>query len=820
MKKIFLFIAFIAVILGGQPVLQADPSIEVGTAKVEITPPVGTPLAGYGKRHGKPSQGVHDPLYARALSATNGQDTFVFVSLDLVLIDENLREEILRKVRKQKALRPEQLVLFATHTHSGSGAIGGRFWEKFIMGKFRKKVFAHVTDGAAAAILKSLESPVKVLPELGSIRIDELIENRLDEKLKGPHQLRVLRFKKENGDITASLIFMAAHATLLPASNLEISADFPGALTATAEKNWSGSVDLFVNGAAGDLRPKAPAIENRMMRMEAYTSSVFEKVKSISFESAPINGPWTGVSSKIKLPAVKARAGFLKIPAFVGGRVFPRKSTFQTIRMGNLIFMAFPAEVSSETGHDIEKWAASKNLTPLFIGYANDYLGYVIPRRYYFDLNQYEARASFYGPKMDWFLQEQAFELIKKTLTDSERSKFSKPGSLRYEQGLPVLFANGDAYHLGFEEGRLLKKEIGQAVNKIFHFLNTQVPAPLINRLIVNHFLDNAWEKMEPYISYEEYLQMKGLADGSGISFSKIKRLHAIPEIYPAWCASGAYWGAGTKSGNLIAIRNLDWNRKIGIHHFAAVKFLKTPGQQAYINIGYYGFTGILSGINENGFSVGEVGATSSDETIEGVPMPFLLKRVLAEAGSIEEAVGLLEKSNLTRGYNYIFADALSKKAVAIEATHSHLALFEAHDSRELNISYSLPVSNAVFRSDTALDPVIRDLQWTSKGNPKKPGIEPPGGGAYEIRYRKHGQLILENYGRIDPEIAKQMAKEIAPGSNIQSVVYAFPDFWVANAKDNLRAVETEYAHFNFEELEKSSELSLRGVPKERRSNL
>jgi hypothetical protein len=49
------------------------------------------------------------------------------------------------------------------------------------------------------------------------------------------------------------------------------------------------------------------------------------------------------------------------------------------------------------------------------------------------------------------------------------------------------------------------------------------------------------------------------------------------------------------------------------------------------------------------------------------------------------------------------------------------------------------------------------------------------------------------------------IAREIAPASNIQSVIYAFPDFWVANAKNGIPAAQTEYIHFNFEELAKDA---------------
>jgi len=79
--------------------------------------------------------------------------------------------------------------------------------------------------------------------------------------------------------------------------------------------------------------------------------------------------------------------------------------------------------------------------------------------------------------------------------------------------------------------------------------------------------------------------------------------------------------------------------------------------------------------------------------------------------------------------------------------------------------------------------------------------LELPQGSAYEIRYRRHGELVQKFYGALDAESAKTIAREIAPPSNIQSVIYAFPEFWVANTQGDLRAAETEYVAFNFEEL-------------------
>ena len=223
----------------------ASLQLRLGAAKVEITPAPGTPLAGFGKRHGKGSTGAHDPLYARAVSLQTENRVFVFVSCDLVLIDENLRKTVLKKIREKKPLAGENFLLTATHTHSGAGAIGGRLWERFIMGKFRRQVFEKITREIAQAALLSMEKTVPVSLEYGERKIDALIENRLDEKLAVPKTLKVLRFKTEAGKISAYFILMAAHPTILPASNLEFSADFPGVLNRTLEEQSPGSVSLF-----------------------------------------------------------------------------------------------------------------------------------------------------------------------------------------------------------------------------------------------------------------------------------------------------------------------------------------------------------------------------------------------------------------------------------------------------------------------------------------------------------------------------------------------------------------------------------------------
>jgi hypothetical protein len=195
------------------------------------------------------------------------------------------------------------------------------------------------------------------------------------------------------------------------------------------------------------------------------------------------------------------------------------------------------------------------------------------------------------------------------------------------------------------------------------------------------------------------------------------------------------------------------------------------------------------------------VGSDSVDETFKGTPMPFLLKRVLRRARSLDDAERIITIANRTSGFNYVFADAKRKQALAIETTAKHFQVFRDNDPKE-SVSYGMPIPNALLRADVAMDPVIRDLQTCSHGDPKKEGLEPPdGSSAYDRRYKMQSELVRENYGALTAEIARGIAQRIAPDSNIQSVVYQFPDFWVANATDELPAARTEYRRFNVDDL-------------------
>ncbi|MCX8108068.1 MAG: neutral/alkaline non-lysosomal ceramidase N-terminal domain-containing protein, partial [Verrucomicrobiae bacterium] len=88
-----------------------------GVAAVDITPPLGLPLAGY--YHERLADGVLDPLFAKALVIRSGNDHAVVVALDLIEVPVNVTERTRQRIEKSTGIKPHHVMIAATHTHTG-----------------------------------------------------------------------------------------------------------------------------------------------------------------------------------------------------------------------------------------------------------------------------------------------------------------------------------------------------------------------------------------------------------------------------------------------------------------------------------------------------------------------------------------------------------------------------------------------------------------------------------------------------------------------------------------------------------------------------
>src|SRR3954466_6200677 len=100
---------------------ETQPLMAAGAARVDITPPLSIPYLGYVPRHSF-FEGVHDPLFARAVVGDDGERRVALVAADsigfarrLLGPDRDFVAEFRERAQRLTGIDPAAIMLCATH---------------------------------------------------------------------------------------------------------------------------------------------------------------------------------------------------------------------------------------------------------------------------------------------------------------------------------------------------------------------------------------------------------------------------------------------------------------------------------------------------------------------------------------------------------------------------------------------------------------------------------------------------------------------------------------------------------------------------------
>ncbi|MCY3023539.1 MAG: hypothetical protein NTW87_31550, partial [Planctomycetota bacterium] len=124
-----------------------------GAGAVKITPPPGTPMAGY--YHERPATGVHDELYAKAIVLESDGVTAALVSLDLLSTTRWVVEEARQQIERACGIPGAHVMISATHAHTGP-VLSGRDERDWFFGS-DNKLAREFTDGLPAKIAEAVK---------------------------------------------------------------------------------------------------------------------------------------------------------------------------------------------------------------------------------------------------------------------------------------------------------------------------------------------------------------------------------------------------------------------------------------------------------------------------------------------------------------------------------------------------------------------------------------------------------------------------------------------------------------------------------------
>jgi hypothetical protein len=226
--------------------------MRAGFAKREITPALGTPLAGrlsFGPRR---ARHVRDPLFVRALHVEAGGGCLTLIAVDLVLVTARLH----RAVAAAAGLAPERLLLCATHTHSGPGG----YWRGSLIGHFMGAYNERIEAGLVAELGTAARTAAAASGEaiLAAVAV-ELAGAGISRRHRGgavDSSLSLLEIEIA-GEEPVSVVVFGAHPTAgVDAEPATVTADYPGDLCRRLESR--GRRALFLQGAAAGTAPGFP----------------------------------------------------------------------------------------------------------------------------------------------------------------------------------------------------------------------------------------------------------------------------------------------------------------------------------------------------------------------------------------------------------------------------------------------------------------------------------------------------------------------------------------------------------------------------------
>lgn len=372
--------------------------VRAGAAEAQFELPAHVPLAGYSRRKGKPSEGVHDPVGARALVIRDGDTTLALASCDLLIVDERLFDAVRDRLRARGLPRDLTLLLAGTHTHSGPGAYGRRFLEKISMGHFDPQVFEVIVQAIAQAVARAYADAAPSRLAYATVLTEGLVVNRVEPGGIVDQELVVVGcYRRGEKAPFAVLTSFSAHPTTLGAWNRLVSADYPGVVAKELARRWPGVVSLFFAGAVADQAPvkRGEAFE----RAESIGRPLAEQAAHALEAASP--EPPEGVrvlQERLPLPPARVRIDRMVFPRWLGRLVVDDDATVSVAAVGRAVFVGVPCDLAASFGITLKTAARATRFNPMIIGFANDYVGYCVPEALY-EAKQYESLMAFNGPK-------------------------------------------------------------------------------------------------------------------------------------------------------------------------------------------------------------------------------------------------------------------------------------------------------------------------------------------------------------------------------------------------------------------------------------
>ncbi|MBW1297333.1 C45 family autoproteolytic acyltransferase/hydolase [Aquimarina litoralis] len=201
------------------------------------------------------------------------------------------------------------------------------------------------------------------------------------------------------------------------------------------------------------------------------------------------------------------------------------------------------------------------------------------------------------------------------------------------------------------------KKEVNELLE---YYINDFAEADLI--------FDAIHEYKELLIPNEYLREINGVAAVSDFSTNEILIANLYYDLLKFYLGCTAF--AIHNGIEMLHSRNLDWHTENDLLSKNSLIFdFQKKGKTIYKSIGWPGFIGVLSGTKPEKFSLTLNAVSSGDSAEIAMPISFLLRDVLCNSNSFEEAKLEIEKTTIMSDCLILLSGIKNEEKVVIERT-------------------------------------------------------------------------------------------------------------------------------------------------------
>uniref|UniRef100_A0A6I8NGF0 Neutral ceramidase n=1 Tax=Ornithorhynchus anatinus TaxID=9258 RepID=A0A6I8NGF0_ORNAN len=443
------------------PVFQNFSGYHIGVGRADCTGPLADiPLMGYAKS-GQVAGGLLTRLYSRAflIAEANTTKRVVFVSVDIGMMSQRLRLEVLKRLQSKYPglYRQDNVILSGTHTHSGPA---GYFqYTIFVLSSkgFIKPSFEVIVNG----IVKSIEiahsnmKPGKIFINKGNVEGVQInrspysyMQNPESERQRytsnTDKEMVVLRMVDLKGEDLGVLSWFAVHPVSMNNSNHLVNSDNVGYASYLFEQEKNAGqlpgqgpfVAAFASSNLGDVSPntKGPHCINTGESCDnpnnacpvggartckaalgySFAAGTMDGVGGLNFTQGATEGDpfWDTIRDQLLgEPSSETKECHKPKPILLStGEMtkphpwHPEIVDVQLVTIGSLAIVAIPGELTTMSGRRLREAVQSEfesegqqNMNVVISGLCNVYTHYITTYEEY-QVQRYESASTIYGP--------------------------------------------------------------------------------------------------------------------------------------------------------------------------------------------------------------------------------------------------------------------------------------------------------------------------------------------------------------------------------------------------------------------------------------